>query len=134
MVLFTPIIYVVRYLSATNQLDDSIKKKSLDFMTTGRFYQLNPFVIQSLIYLMSGYQRELTYRHDDGSYSAFGKSDREGSLWLTAFVIKSFAAARRYIHIDTNDLKTSIDWLISQQQPNGCFPAVGTVLHQDLKV
>ena len=36
MVLFTPIIYVVRYLSATNQLDDAIKKKSFDFMKTGK--------------------------------------------------------------------------------------------------
>ena len=29
----------------------------------------------------AGYQRELTYRHDDGSYSAFGKSDASGNTW-----------------------------------------------------
>ena len=28
-----------------------------------------------------GYQRELTYKRKDGSYSAFGNSDKEGSLW-----------------------------------------------------
>ena len=82
----------------------------------------------------AGYQRELTYRHDDGSYSAFGKNDREGSLWLTAFVVKSFAAARRFIHVDEKELKTSVNWLISKQQSNGCFPAIGTLLNQDLKV
>ena len=52
------------------------------------------------IYLITGYQRELNYRHDDGSYSAFGKRDKEGSTWLTAFVTKSFAQARRFIYID----------------------------------
>lgn len=81
-----------------------------------------------------GYQRELTYRHADGSYSAFGKSDPEGSLWLTAFVVKSFAAARRYIHIDDKELQMSVGWLKSKQLENGCFPVVGTVLHKDLKV
>ena len=28
-----------------------------------------------------GYQRELNYRHNDGSYSAWGGSDGSGSLW-----------------------------------------------------
>lgn len=30
-----------------------------------------------------GYQRELTYRHNDGSFSAFGMSDSNGSTWYT---------------------------------------------------
>jgi len=29
----------------------------------------------------SGYQQELTYKRKDGSYSAFGEEDEEGSLW-----------------------------------------------------
>ena len=29
----------------------------------------------------AGYQREQTYRHNDGSYSAFGERDEEGSMW-----------------------------------------------------
>lgn len=28
-----------------------------------------------------GYQRQLLYKHDDGSYSAFGKSDTQGNTW-----------------------------------------------------
>ena len=31
--------------------------------------------------MLPGYQRELTYKHDDGSYSAFGKSDESGHTW-----------------------------------------------------
>ena len=115
MVLFTPNIYVVQYLESTKQLQPSVKNKAVAFMK-------------------SGYQRQLTYRHADGSYSAFGKSDAQGSLWLTAFVVKSFAAARRYIDIDMDELRTSVDWLKSRQLENGCFPIVGTVLHKDLKV
>ena len=38
--------------------------------------------------ITSGYQRILTYRHSDGSFSAFGAQDGSGSLWLTAFVLK----------------------------------------------
>lgn len=29
----------------------------------------------------AGYQRELTYKHNDGSYSAFGQSDESGNTW-----------------------------------------------------
>lgn len=28
-----------------------------------------------------GYQRQLLYKHDDGSYSAFGKADNQGNTW-----------------------------------------------------
>ena len=70
----------------------------------------------------AGYQRELTYRLKDGSYSAFGESDRVGSIWLTAFVVKSFAEARPFIYIDQTDLQKSIKWITSIQLGNGCFP------------
>lgn len=33
------------------------------------------------LYMLLGYQREMTYSHDDGSYSAFGKSDKSGTTW-----------------------------------------------------
>ncbi|MEM6803799.1 MAG: hypothetical protein AAF696_20505, partial [Bacteroidota bacterium] len=36
----------------------------------------------------------------DGSYSAFGPRQENGSIWLTAFVVKSFAQASSYIFID----------------------------------
>ena len=31
-------------------------------------------------YFLSGYQRELRYKRKSGSYSAFGDSDRRGSM------------------------------------------------------
>jgi len=111
MLLFAPNIYVMQYLNKTRRLTPDIEKKALSHMQTG-------------------YQRELTYRHDDGSYSAFGKSDPEGSIWLTAFVIKSFAQAKPYMYIDEKDLKISVDWMVSKQLENGCFPQIGKVLHK----
>jgi hypothetical protein len=81
-----------------------------------------------------GYQRELNYRHTDGSYSAFGDTDAEGSMWLTAFVVKSFAQARPYIYVDEDDLKVSMQWITKKQLENGCFPLVGKVFHKDMKV
>ena len=44
--------------------------------------------------LLVGVQRELTYQLGDGSYSAFGEQDGEGSMWLTAFVLQVRGRAR----------------------------------------
>ena len=71
--------------------------------------------------LSVGYQRELQYRHSDGSYSAFGSSDESGSTWLTAFVLKSFSQAAQYIDIDEADLRVTRDWFEKNQLENGCF-------------
>lgn len=64
------------------------------------FSTFNHFVHVFLCVCVVGYQRELTYKHDDGSYSAFGKSDESGNTWsvnlLTARVM--FASDR-----DTTD-------------------------------
>ena len=51
-------------------------------------------------HLFTGYQKQLQFRRNDGSYSAFGKRDTVGSVWLTAFVVKTLAAARSYAYID----------------------------------
>ncbi|XP_071446763.1 murinoglobulin-1-like isoform X2 [Hetaerina americana] len=114
MILFVPNIHVLNYLESTNQINPALKAKAL----------LN---------MEKGYQRELIYRHEDGSYSAFGKSDKEGSMWLTAFVVKSFAQARKFIFIDREDLKISMRWITKRQMENGCFPFVGKVFHKDIK-
>lgn len=45
-------------------------------------------------------------------------------MWLTAFVVKSFAEAQPFIFIDPEDLTRSINWIKSRQLENGCFPQV----------
>ena len=59
---FAPNIYVRQYLEAINQLTPDLSQKTDKYM-------------------MTGYQRELNYKHSDGSYSAWGERDENGSLW-----------------------------------------------------
>ncbi|NWX05013.1 OVOS protein, partial [Caloenas nicobarica] len=114
MALFTPNIYALDYLNKTGQLTEEIRLRG-----TG--------------YLSTGYQKQLSYKHRDGSYSSFGTRDREGSVWLTAFVYKSFAQARRYIYIDDNVQSQSLIWLASKQKSDGCFENAGSHFNNALK-
>ncbi|XP_011146903.2 murinoglobulin-1 [Harpegnathos saltator] len=114
MILFVPNIHVIGYLDATGVENSELRAKAVKNME-------------------KGYQRELIYRHPDGSYSAFGPESSESSIWLTAFVIKSFAQARSIIHIDERDLKISVKWMMKKQLENGCFPVIGRVFHKDMK-
>nr|XP_033781005.1 alpha-2-macroglobulin-like protein 1 [Geotrypetes seraphini] len=114
MVTFAPIIYVLQYLEKTGQLTNEIRTRANGF-------------------LVSGYQRELTYKHSDGSYSAFGSSDGDGNTWLTAFVAKCFGQARHYVFIDENNVNDAITWLGRHQLSNGCFANIGRLFHTAMK-
>ncbi|XP_035316208.1 murinoglobulin-2-like isoform X1 [Cricetulus griseus] len=82
-----------------------------------------------------GYQRELNYKHKDGSYSSFGDQDgqSEGNTWLTAFVLKSFAQARAFIFVDETHITHAFTWLSQQQQDNGCFRSSGSMFNNAMK-
>uniref|UniRef100_A0A8C9L2H1 Alpha-2-macroglobulin-like n=1 Tax=Serinus canaria TaxID=9135 RepID=A0A8C9L2H1_SERCA len=115
MVLFAPNIYVLDYLNKTGQLSEEIKSKA-----TG--------------YLVSGYQRQLNYKHQDGSYSTFGQRyGQPGNTWLTAFVLKSFAQARHHIFIEEKHIQDALHWLSYKQKENGCFQSSGTLLNNAMK-
>ncbi|XP_055599433.1 thioester-containing protein 1 allele R1-like isoform X16 [Uranotaenia lowii] len=114
MLNFVPNIVVLDYLKSTNQLTAKIEEKAKKFME-------------------AGYQRELTYKHDDGSFSAFGNSDPSGSTWLTAFVARSFKQAASHISVDEAVIDRSLQWLSEQQASNGSFPEVGKVSHKDMQ-
>ncbi|KFV85385.1 Ovostatin, partial [Struthio camelus australis] len=114
MALFTPNIYALDYLNKIGQLTEEIRAKG-----TG--------------YLSRGYQKQLSYKHRDGSYSSFGTRDREGSIWLTAFVYKSFAQAKRYIYIDNTVQSQTLIWLASKQKSDGCFENAGSHFNNALK-
>jgi len=113
MLNFAPTIFVTGYLSKTSQLTSQLRAKSVGFME-------------------KGYQRELTYQRGDGSFSAFGKSDPSGSMWLTAFVAKSFQAARQFIYVDEETILQAVDWMIRRQNDDGSFPEPGRVIHKEM--
>ncbi|XP_014812042.1 PREDICTED: alpha-2-macroglobulin-like protein 1 isoform X2 [Calidris pugnax] len=114
MVRFAPNIYIQQYLEKSKQLRPDIRAKAQGF-------------------LQSGYQRELLYKHDDGSYSAFGKSDSSGNTWLTAFVLKSFGQARAYVAIEERHIADALRWLHKQQRKTGCFRSVGKLFNNALQ-
>uniref|UniRef100_A0A8C3HL16 Alpha-macroglobulin receptor-binding domain-containing protein n=1 Tax=Chrysemys picta bellii TaxID=8478 RepID=A0A8C3HL16_CHRPI len=80
------------------------------------------------------YQRQLNYKHLDGSYSTFGEHYRQpGNTWLTAFVLKSFAQARSHIFIEEKHIQDALAWLAGKQKENGCFRSSGTLLNNAIK-
>ncbi|KAM4548817.1 C3 and PZP-like alpha-2-macroglobulin domain-containing protein 8 isoform 1-T1 [Odontesthes bonariensis] len=114
MIHFAPNVFVLKYLQKTRQLSPEVENEATD-------------------YLLQGYQRQLTYKRQDGSYSAFGERDSSGSMWLTAFVLKSFAQSRGFIFIDPEELRAAKSWLIRHQRDDGSFPAMGRILNKDLQ-
>ncbi|CAL1547264.1 unnamed protein product [Lymnaea stagnalis] len=114
MIYLAPDVYITNYLKTVNKLSVEIKAKAISFME-------------------SGYQRELTYKHTDGSFSAFGMNDGSGSMWLTAFVAKVLHQAKPYIFVDDSVLITAVDWMISKQHSNGSFPEPGRVLNKEMQ-
>lgn len=83
---------------------------------------------------VTGYQHQLTFQRPDGSYSAFGKRDEVGSMWLTSFVVKTLGEARNLITVDEGNLRTSINWIVNNQLENGCFMLIGNVFHKEMQV
>ncbi|XP_065137347.1 alpha-2-macroglobulin-like [Paramisgurnus dabryanus] len=108
----SPDIYILQYLDGTQQLTSAIRERATDF-------------------LKSGYQRQLNYRSADGSFSTFGYGD--GNTWLTAFVMRSFGKAQKFIFIDPDVIKSAKEWLISKQGPDGCFIQQGRLYHNGMK-
>jgi CD109 antigen len=113
MILFAPDTFILKYLKGTRQLKPEIQAKAEGLLITG-------------------YQRELTYRHNDGSFSAFGEQDDSGSLWLTAFVLKTFSQAKDLTFIDQAVLSDAAAWITSHQKSDGSFEQVGFVHHEDM--
>ncbi|KAM3848321.1 alpha-2-macroglobulin-like [Vipera latastei] len=115
MALFAPNIYILNYLNKTGQLTKEIKSKAIG-------------------YLVAGYQRQLNYKHSDGSYSTFGESSSaEGNTWLTAFVLKSFSQAASSIYVDPNHITDAQTSLALRQQEDGSFLKRGSLLNNALK-
>ena len=53
---------------------------------------------------------------------------------LTAFVVRSFSRAKKYVYVDEDDIKHSIDWFEKKQKFSGCFPEYGQVFDRSLQV
>ncbi|XP_052062157.1 C3 and PZP-like alpha-2-macroglobulin domain-containing protein 8 isoform X2 [Mytilus californianus] len=113
MISLVPNIYALSYMDAVKNVKPEIEQKAKKNM-------------------QQGYQRELNYKHPNGGFSAFGKSDNSFTTWLTAFVMKSFAQASKFIFIDEKVLADAKDAIMSQSNRDGSFNEPGNVIHKDM--
>ncbi|XP_023212124.1 C3 and PZP-like alpha-2-macroglobulin domain-containing protein 8 [Centruroides sculpturatus] len=81
-------------------------------------------------FIREGYNRQLTYRKEDGSYGAWIQTP--SSTWLTAFTMKVFCQANKFIFVDENVICSGIKWLISHQKDDGAFEDAHPVYHYDM--
>jgi len=115
MVGLVPNIYLLDYLAGVGKSMPEIEKKAKNYMNIG-------------------YNRQQNYRHDSGAYSIWGgKGNKDGSTWLTAFVVKAFSEASKYIKVSTRLVQRSVNWLLKGQMENGCFNKRGYVHSTYLK-
>ena len=114
MIIATPNALALIYLTITGQLTPEI-------------------TAQGINNLLTGYQAQLTYKLDDGSFSAFGPSDGNGSTWLTAYVVKSFIQFQQFITIDQAVIDRALVFVVSKQQTDGSFIENGRVIHKDMQ-
>ncbi|KAH7975295.1 hypothetical protein HPB52_000010 [Rhipicephalus sanguineus] len=109
MMLMAPTLYAMEYLKQNNMVDEALEEKG---------YR----------YIREGYQRELSFRKMDGSFSAF--KHRKSSVWLTAFVLRIFCKARRYASIDPTVIESGMLWLSAQQTLDGSFVERKPIMHK----
>ena len=111
MIFLAPDIEILKYLREVGELSPEIRIQAEHFVNTG-------------------YQRELTYQSDDGGFAAFGGP--QGSLWLSAFVLSTFAGAREVRDIDESVLARCAGMLISRQNEDGSFRTDDFLIHREM--
>jgi len=77
-----------------------------------------------------GYQRQLDYKHKDSAFSPFGKSDLQGSVWLTSQTAGALQGISRYIDVDGTVIEKSLFWLVDKQQNDGSWAEQGRLTHR----
>uniref|UniRef100_A0A2K5I659 Alpha-2-macroglobulin domain-containing protein n=1 Tax=Colobus angolensis palliatus TaxID=336983 RepID=A0A2K5I659_COLAP len=100
--------YVLDYLKSTEQLTEEVQSKA--------FFLLS-----------NGYQRQLSFKNSDGSYSVFWQQNQKGSICALTF--KTLERMKNYVFIDENVQKQTLIWLSSQQKTNGCFKNDGQLFN-----
>lgn len=110
MLFMAPTLYTLRYLESVDRLNGDLLHRGTKF-------------------LRDGYKRELSFRKEDGSFSAF--PIRPSSVWLTAFVSKVFCQALRFIpEIDDSVIYTALHWLTKKQHFDGSWTEKHPPIHE----
>ncbi|XP_061388931.1 thioester-containing protein 1 allele S3-like [Musca vetustissima] len=98
---------------------------------TGRDFTEKELMTKLKNFLEIRYQQQLSYRHSNGGYSVFGQAnDAEPSTWLTAYVVRFFIKATKYLPVmEAHIVDSGLSYLASTQRRNGSFPCTGYLLN-----
>ncbi|XP_044850427.1 complement C3-like isoform X1 [Mauremys mutica] len=81
--------------------------------------------------IMQGYTQQMVYKKPDFSYAAF--KDRPSSTWLTAYVTKVFAMAKKLVPIENQVICGAVKWLtLEKQKLDGVFQEDAPVIHGEM--
>uniref|UniRef100_A0A8C3HRP0 Complement C3 n=1 Tax=Chrysemys picta bellii TaxID=8478 RepID=A0A8C3HRP0_CHRPI len=81
--------------------------------------------------IMQGYTQQMVYKKPDFSYAAF--KGRPSSTWLTAYLAKVFAIAKKLVPIENQVICGAVKWLIlEKQKPDGVFQEDAPVIHGEM--
>ncbi|XP_037043888.1 alpha-2-macroglobulin-like [Bradysia coprophila] len=105
MVHFVPNIVILDYLSAVNKLTKEVKTVAIENLGVA-------------------YQKQLNYKNGDGSFNVWGKRNETGGTWLTAFIVKCFYQAKRYIFVEVDIIAKGLLFLSQKQSEDGSFEEV----------
>lgn len=114
MINLVPNIVIMKYLESSRRLKDIQRTRALRNIE-------------------AGYQRELNYRRNDGSFSAFGNQDANGSVWLTSYVLKTFQQARSLISVDENVINLAANFIAKHSRPDGSIQDHGMIHQKSLQ-
>ena len=116
MITMAPNVAAISYLTAARRLTSDLKQRAEDNIAMG-------------------YQRQLQYRHSNGAFSAFGEgSGSDGSLWLTAFVVRVFSQAAEVGNLaaDPSVLTSAAQFIASKQSVDGSFKDPSPPVHTEM--
>ncbi|CAG9825408.1 unnamed protein product [Phaedon cochleariae] len=111
---FMPNLIILQYLRVTRQLTPTVQNEATRILETS-------------------YQKQLTYKRADGSFSPFGWRDTNGSVWLTSYVIMAFRQAKQFIYVEEEVIEEALNWLVEVQNKNGSFYETGNVIYAELQ-
>uniref|UniRef100_A0A8C4NSU3 Anaphylatoxin-like domain-containing protein n=1 Tax=Dicentrarchus labrax TaxID=13489 RepID=A0A8C4NSU3_DICLA len=87
---------------------------------------------EALQHIKTGYENELAYRKNDGSFTVF--QGDQSSTWLTAYVAKVFAMAKDLVAVQNHIICDAVKFLIlNAQQPDGMFREDGYVFSSAMR-
>ena len=106
---FAANLFTIMYMRLINQRNKTLEKEAFNHMN-------------------EGYQRQLSYLKEDGSFSLFRSdwNNSDSSVWLTAYCARilqdaSFYEWENFIYIDSQIIKRNVRWLLQYQREDGSF-------------